>query len=79
MLAEVVGVDGVVVLFVMLVPLALAIYCTVDVARQPALTSGQKTGWIVGFWVGWFLFFLIGIVAEIVYLAVVRPKLRQPQ
>ncbi|HXW34391.1 MAG TPA: hypothetical protein VEJ87_07410 [Acidimicrobiales bacterium] len=75
MLAEVFGVDGVFFMLVVLAPLALAIYCTVDVARQPALTSGQKTAWIIGFLAGWFLFELVGLILALVYLAAIRPKL----
>jgi hypothetical protein len=75
MVAEVFGPDGLIVLLVFVAPLALAIFCTVDVAKQPALTSGQKSGWIIGFWLGSLLFGIVGLLVSIVYLAGVRPKL----
>jgi hypothetical protein len=78
MTAEVLGAIGVnsLVLLVVVAPLILAVYCTVDVVKQPALTSGRKALWIVGFYVGWLAFAVLALVLEIVYLAVVRPKLR---
>lgn len=77
MLGEVAGIDAVVVIFV-LGALALAIFCIVDAARQPALSSGQKAAWIAGFVIGWLVFSLLGIVLEVVYLAAVRPRLSRP-
>jgi hypothetical protein len=68
----------VVFLVIMLGALALAIYCIVDAARQPALSSGQKAAWIAGFVIGWLVFSLLGIILEVVYLAAVRPRLSRP-
>jgi hypothetical protein len=68
---------GLLALLLILLPLALAIYCTVDVVRQPALTTGQKTGWAAGFLLGWLVFEVVGFVLALVYLIAVRPKLRR--
>jgi hypothetical protein len=78
MLAEVFGIDGVIVLLAV-APLILAIYCTFDVVRQPALTPVRKMLWIVGFYVGWLAFIVLSLVIELVYLLVVRPKLRRSE
>ncbi len=60
-----------------LVSLALVIWAIVDVARQPALSSGAKAGWIIGLVLGTFLFGVVGLVAALVYLVGVRPRLAQ--
>jgi hypothetical protein len=76
MLAEIFGVDIVVVL-IFLVSLGVVIWAIADVARQPAsaISPMGKTGWIVGLVVGTFLFGVIGLVIAIIYLAAVRPRL----
>lgn len=68
---------GLIALLFILLPLVLAISCTVDVLRQPALTTGEKTGWAAGFLLGWLLFEIVGLVLAVVYLIAVRPKLRR--
>jgi hypothetical protein len=74
MLAEIVGVD-IFVLLLFLVSLGVVIWAISDVARQPAISSMGKTGWIVGLVLGTFLYGVIGLVVAVVYLAVVRPRL----
>lgn len=76
MVGEVFGIDSAIVILILLAPLALAIYCTVDVAKQQAMTTSQKAGWIIGFLAGWFFFEIVGLIVAIVYLVSVRPKLR---
>jgi hypothetical protein len=76
MLAAILGTtDSAVVLLVFLVSLAVVIWAVVDVARQPALSSGAKAGWIIGLVVGTFLFGIVGLVIAVVYLVGVRPRL----
>ena len=79
MLAELSRVDGFVVVLAVIVPLVLAVYCTFDVLRQPALTPVRKMLWIAGFYVGWLAFAVVALVIELVYLVVVRPKLRSSE
>jgi hypothetical protein len=74
-LGDVFGIDGLFVLLVGVVVLAVAVYCAVDVARQPELSPSAKAAWIVGLVAGSFLFVVVGIILEVVYLASVRPKL----
>jgi len=58
-----------------LVSLALVIWATVDVARQPALSSGAKAGWIIAFVLGTLLFGVVGLIVALVFLLGVRPRL----
>jgi hypothetical protein len=74
MLAEVFGVDGVVILL-FLVSIGVVIWAISDVARHPAHAPSGKAGWIIGMVVGTFLFGLVGLVVAIVYLVGVRPRL----
>jgi hypothetical protein len=67
--------DVLVLLFVATV--ALVIWAIVDVTRQPALSSGAKTGWIVGFVLGTLVFGVVGLIISLVYLVAVRPRLAQ--
>ena len=67
-------------LFALLIPLAilgLVIWAIVDVAQRPrsVLSSGAKTGWIIGLVLGTLLFGVVGVVVALVYLVGVRPRL----
>jgi membrane protease YdiL (CAAX protease family) len=76
MLAEIFGTtDSLVVLLIFLISLAVVIWAVVDAARQPALSSGAKAGWIISLVVGTFLFGIVGLVIAVVYLVGVRPRL----
>jgi hypothetical protein len=75
MLAEVAGVDGVIVLLG-LISLVVVIWAIVDVARQPAISPTGKAGWIIGMVLGTFLFGIVGLVVAVIYLAAMRPRLR---
>jgi hypothetical protein len=66
--------------FALLIPLAilgLVIWAIVDVAQRPrsVLSSGAKTGWIIGLVVGTLVFGIVGAVVAVVYLVGVRPRL----
>jgi hypothetical protein len=74
MLAEVFGVDIFFVLF-FLISLGLVVWAVVDAAKQPALSSGARAGWIISLVVGTFLFGIVGLVIALVYLIGVRPRL----
>jgi hypothetical protein len=67
---------GVLLIFV-IAGLGLIIWAIVDVARRPpgVLSSRAKTGWLVGLITGTLLFGIVGLVAAVVYLVVVRPRL----
>jgi hypothetical protein len=58
-----------------LVSLAVVIWAVVDAARQPALSSGARAGWIISLVLGTFLFGVVGLVIALVYLVGVRPRL----
>ncbi len=58
-----------------LVSLAVVIWAIVDAARQPALSSGARAGWIISLVLGTFLFGVVGLVIAAVYLLGVRPRL----
>jgi len=73
--AEVFGTDGIVVLLVLVVLIGVPVWAIVDIARQPAMTSGAKTGWILGLVVGTLLFGLVGLIVALVYLIGFRPRL----
>jgi len=75
MLAEIFGVDGIIILLVVLIPLALVIWAIVDVTKQPSLSSSAKTGWIISLVVGILLFGIVGLIIALVYLIGVRPRL----
>jgi hypothetical protein len=74
MLAEVAGIDAIVVLL-FLISLGIVIWAVVDVARRPSLTSGARAGWIIALVLGTFLFGVVGLVIAVVYLVAVRPRL----
>jgi hypothetical protein len=74
MLAEVLGTD-IFFMLLFLITLGLVIWAIVDAARQPALSSGAKAGWIIGLVVGTLLFGVVGLVIALVYLVGVRPRL----
>jgi hypothetical protein len=74
MLAEVLGAD-IFFMLLFLISLGLVVWAIVDAARQPALSSGAKAGWIIGLVVGTFLFGVVGLVIALVYLVGVRPRL----
>jgi energy-converting hydrogenase Eha subunit H len=74
MLAEVLGPDLFLVLL-FLVSLGLVVWAIVDAAKQPALSSGARAGWIISLVVGTFLFGVVGLVIALVYLVGVRPRL----
>jgi hypothetical protein len=74
MLAEVFGPDIIYVLL-LLISLGLVVWAIVDAARQPALSSGARAGWIISLVVGTFLFGVVGLVIALVYLIGVRPRL----
>jgi hypothetical protein len=76
MLAEIFGVDGVIVLLG-LVSLVLVIWAIVDVAGRAALSPGAKAGWIIGLILGTVLFGVVGLVVALVYLVGVRPRLER--
>jgi hypothetical protein len=66
--------------FALLIPLAilaLVIWAIVDVAQRPrsVLSSGAKTGWIIGLVLGTLVFGIVGAVLAVVYLVGVRPRL----
>jgi hypothetical protein len=75
MIAEIVGVDAIIVLVVLVLFIAIPVWAIVDVVKQPSLSQGAKTGWIVGLIVGTLLFGVVGLVAALVYLFGVRPRL----
>jgi len=78
--AEIFGVDGILILFFPLVSLVFALWALVDAASRPGPAfdaAGQsKVLWIVLPIVGLFLFFVVGGILGIVYLAAIRPKVR---
>jgi uncharacterized BrkB/YihY/UPF0761 family membrane protein len=71
------GVLGFLPFLVALVLLALAVYCTVDVVRQPALSTSQATLWVIGLLAGLALFGIVSFVLAVCYLVLERPKLRR--
>ena len=75
MIAEAFGVDGLIVLVVVVLFIGIPIWAIVDVAKQPSLSSGAKTGWIVGLILGTLLLGVVGLVAALIYLFAVRPRL----
>ncbi len=75
MLAEIFGVDSVMIVLLFLVTIGIVLWAVVDVARRPTVSPGAKAGWIIGMVLGTFLFGIVGLVVAIVYLAAVRPRL----
>jgi len=67
---------GLVSVFV-LAGLGLIIWAIVDVARRPSavLSSRAKTAWILGLVAGGLLLGIVGVVAAVVYLVAIRPRL----
>jgi hypothetical protein len=57
--------------------LGLIIWAIVDAARRPPseLSPRAKAGWIIGLVAGTLLLGIVGLVAAIVYLVAVRPRL----
>lgn len=78
-MAEIFGVDGVF-LLLLLASLVLALWALIDAASQPKgafQRAGQsKVLWIILPIIGLVLFFIVGGILGIVYLATVRPKVR---
>jgi uncharacterized membrane protein len=64
-------------LILVLAGLGLIVWAIVDVARRPpgVLSPRAKTAWIIGLVVGTLLFGFIGVIAAVVYLVAVRPRL----
>ena len=79
-MAEIFGVDGIIILLFPLVSLVLAIWAIIDAASRPEPAfqrAGQsKVLWIILPIVGLFFFFIVGGILGIVYLAAIRPKVR---
>jgi hypothetical protein len=63
--------------FVSVASLAVVIWGIIDVARRPALALAPKWKalWIAGMVGGWFLFWIIGAIVSISYLAGPRRRL----
>jgi hypothetical protein len=83
--AEIFGVDGLIILFLLLVPLSLglALWALIDAATRPDdafKRAGQnKVVWIILPIVGLVLLGFVGGIIGIVYLAAIRPKVREQQ
>jgi hypothetical protein len=75
MIAEVFGMDGLIVLVIGLLFIGIPVWAIVDVVKQPNLSQGAKTGWIIGLILGTLLLGVVGLVAALVYLFGVRPRL----
>ena len=75
MVAEIFGMDGLIVLVVLAVFVGFPIWAIVDVAKQPSLSAGAKTGWIVVLVLGTLFTGVIGLGAALVYLFGIRPRL----
>jgi hypothetical protein len=68
MIAEIFGLDGIITLFFTLLFLAvfvLIIISVVQVARAPGLTVGAKWAWSLGMVIGYWLFWLPGVVVMV--------------
>ncbi len=82
MVGEIFGLDGLIILFLILilVTLVLPIWAVVEAASRPygAFTAAgsSKVLWIVLIIVFWLLTWIVGIVLSVVYLAAIRPRVR---
>ncbi|MGO8872291.1 MAG: DUF2516 family protein [Acidimicrobiales bacterium] len=80
MVGEIFNTGGFIALLIPLACLVLALWALVDAASRPApafQAAGQsKVLWIVLPIAGIFLFTIVGGIVGIVYLAVIRPKVR---
>jgi len=85
MTAEIFGLDGLIILFILLVPVSfgLALWASIDAATRPDEAfrrAGQsKVLWIILSIGGAFLLGPVGGVLGIVYLAAIRPKVKEHQ
>ncbi len=67
--AAIFGIDGLIVAAVFLAALVLVIAAIVQVVRSPGLSQGAKWGWALGMGIGYWFFWVPGIVLAIVFLA----------
>jgi uncharacterized membrane protein YwzB len=74
MIAEIFGVDGLIILVVVVLFIGIPVWAIVDVAKQPSLSQGAKTGWIFGLILGTLILGPVGLVAALIYLFGVRPR-----
>jgi hypothetical protein len=83
MVAEVFGIGGLFFIVVVLACLVVAIWALIDAAIRPGpafKSAGQsKALWIILPIVGLFLFTIVGGIAGVVYLSVIRPKVKSAQ
>ena len=82
-MAEIFGVDGLLILFFPMASLVLAIWALVDASARPTdafqRADQSKVLWMVLPIVGLLVFFIVGGILGIVYLAVIRPKVKAQQ
>jgi len=80
MLGDVFGPDLFVVIVIFAVGLVIPVWAIVDAASRPsgafAAAGSSKPMWIVLIVIGWLVTGLIGIVLAVVYLALIRPRVR---
>jgi len=71
------GPDLFIAIIIPLAIFALVVWAIVDIAKRPpsVLSTGAKTGWIIGLVVGTLVFGIVGLVVAVVYLVGVRPRL----
>ncbi len=85
MAAEIFGVDGLIILILLLIPVSfgLALWALIDAASRPDEAfrqAGQsKVLWIILPIVGFVLLGFVAAILGIVYLAAIRPKVREAQ
>ncbi len=74
------GLDGVIVLLIGLVSLAIPIWALIDSISRPTgafTAAGSSKGmWIALIGLGWLLTGIIGVVLSVVYLVSIRPRVR---
>jgi hypothetical protein len=77
---EIVGLDGVIILLVVLATLFLPIWALIDAILRPTgafTAAGSSKGmWIALIVVFWLFTGIIGAVLSVVYLASIRPRVR---
>ena len=80
MCGEIFGLDGLIIFFLLLVTLVLPIWAVVDAASRPSgaftAAGSSKVLWIVLIIVFWLFTWIVGIVLSVVYLAAIRPRVK---
>jgi hypothetical protein len=76
--AEIFGVDGLIIVAVMLVGLVVPVWAIADAASRPAAAfaaAGSSKGlWIALIVVFWLITGFIGLILSVVYLTSIRPR-----